>query len=364
MTTNFTNETAESYTQEQVYEVHQRNRISITEPADGLIRNLELLAPLEHWLYATQKELANAQLLHPAEHLVLDGFLLRTPDLNQLFKQVQVTLLEDQYFAFQVVTAENVKAELLKAYSSFIFKCYYLFYFFGRRVLPKLKGFRKIGRLLGVPVDMSKAEVVGRLIYSGFRIVKIRETGKATIFIAKRHPSFNPSLSVAASSEGVLFSMTRNGKNGEPITVYKFRSMHPYAEFAQAYLHETNGLAACGKFKDDFRISTGGRIIRKYWIDELPMLYNLIKGDIKLVGVRPLSDQYLSLYPETLRTFRAQFRPGLLPPFYSDLPKCFDEILSSELAYLEAYQQAPLRTDLTYFFRIVTNIFIRHARSK
>jgi lipopolysaccharide/colanic/teichoic acid biosynthesis glycosyltransferase len=139
--------------------------------------------------------------------------------------------------------------------------------------------------------------------------------------------------------------------------------MHPFAEFVQAYLHEKNGLAACGKFKNDFRVSTGGRLIRKYWIDELPMLYNLLKGDIKLVGVRPISEQYLSLYPETLRTYRSGFKPGLLPPFYSDLPKSFDEILKSELTYLKAYEKAPLRTDISYFIRILKNIFIHQARS-
>ena len=364
MTTPLTNETAESYSRARVDDVHKPEGIPLLNPANELIQHLEQLAPLEQWRFITQTGIINSQFLHSAEHLVLNGFLLRTPDLNQLFQKIQITLLDDQYFAFQIITAENIKAKILEEYSGFIFKFYYFFYFFGRRVLPKLKGFRKASRLLGLTVDMSKSEVVGRLIYFGFQIIKIRESDHATVFITKSHPSLNPSLLVAASGEGILFSMIRNGKNEKPIRIYKFRSMHPFAEFAQAYLHETNGLEACGKFRNDFRISTGGRIIRKYWIDELPMLYNLLKGDIKLVGVRPLSEHYLSLYPETLRTFRSRFKPGLLPPFYLDLPNNFEEILKSELVYLEAYEKAPLRTDISYFFRILTNIFIYHARSR
>ena len=140
--------------------------------------------------------------------------------------------------------------------------------------------------------------------------------------------------------------------------------MHPYSEFVQAYLHETNGLDEGGKFKNDFRVSTGGKLIRKYWIDELPMLYNLLKGDIKLVGVRPISEHYLGLYPEPLRTTRNKHKPGLFPPFYADLPSNFQEILASEQKYMESYEKAPLKTDWSYFWRIIANIIIHKARSK
>ena len=61
-----------------------------------------------------------------------------------------------------------------------------------------------------------------------------------------------------------------------------------------------HGFGTSGKIKDDFRMTRWAKIFRKYWLDELPMLINLIKGDVKLVGVRPLSKHYLSLYSEEL----------------------------------------------------------------
>ena len=110
-------------------------------------------------------------------------------------------------------------------------------------------------------------------------------------------------------------------------------------------------------------MSTIGLIMRKVWIDELPMLVNLLKGEIKLVGVRPLSQHYYNLYSVELQQKRIKHKPGLVPPFYKDMPKELDEIMESEMRYLEAYEKAPFKTDVTYFFAAVGNIFFKHARS-
>ena len=82
--------------------------------------------------------------------------------------------------------------------------------------------------------------------------------------------------------------MNRIGKNGKSIQVFKFRTMHPYAEYIQDYIYKIHDLQKGGKFKNDFRVTTWGRIMRKLWIDELPMLINLVRGQLKFVGVRPL----------------------------------------------------------------------------
>jgi lipopolysaccharide/colanic/teichoic acid biosynthesis glycosyltransferase len=231
-------------------------------------------------------------------------------------------------------------------------------------VLPKLKGFRKICRLLAIPIDVSKAEILGRLIYKGFKIIDVVETDYDTIIITQPETIVNPSISNPVPDEGFLFTMKRLGENGKKITVFKFRSMHPYAEYVQEYLHKTNGLEIGGKFKNDFRVSTGGQILRRYWIDELPMLYNLLRGDIKLIGVRPISEHYFSLYPEQVRAIRRTCKPGLIPPFYADMPGTFEEIVQSEVNYLKAYENAPLHTDMKYLRRILTNIIVNKVRSK
>jgi lipopolysaccharide/colanic/teichoic acid biosynthesis glycosyltransferase len=123
-------------------------------------------------------------------------------------------------------------------------------------------------------------------------------------------------------------------------------------------------LAVGGKFQNDFRVTGWGRVFRRLWLDELPMLLNWVKGDLKLVGVRPLSQHYASLYPRSLLAYRSGFKPGLVPPFYADLPGTFDEILESEEAYLRSFEQQPVITDVRYLFRAAYNIVFRHARSQ
>ncbi len=153
------------------------------------------------------------------------------------------------------------------------------------------------------------------------------------------------------------------GKNGTIIGVYKMRTMHPYAEYLQPYIYKLNRLQENGKFNNDFRISTIGRIMRKLWIDELPMLINWVKGDLKLVGVRPLSQHYFKLYDPVLQTKRIKVKPGLIPPFYADMPKTLEEIMESENRYIDAYLKRSYRTDWSYFWKAFHNIVFCSARS-
>ena len=129
------------------------------------------------------------------------------------------------------------------------------------------------------------------------------------------------------------------------------------------YIYKKHDLKDGGKFKNDFRITTFGRFARKLWLDELPMLMNLFRGEIKLVGVRPLSEQYFRLYDKELQSRRIRVKPGLIPPFYVDLPKSLEEIQKSEIKYLDAYEKRPLLTDLRYFRKAFVNIVFKKARS-
>ncbi len=162
---------------------------------------------------------------------------------------------------------------------------------------------------------------------------------------------------------GVLIALNRIGKGGRPFKVYKLRTMHPYSEYLQEYVYDLYELQEGGKFRNDFRITTWGAFCRKVWLDELPMLINLFSGDMKIVGVRPLSRQYFELYSEEMQERRIKYKPGLLPPYYADMPANLDEIQESERRYLDAWDRRPLLTDMKYFFRSVWNILFRHARS-
>ena len=85
---------------------------------------------------------------------------------------------------------------------------------------------------------------------------------------------------------------------------------------------------------------------------------------MKLVGVRPLSKHYLSLYPLEAQIRRKNYKPGLLPPFYADMPKTIEEIVASEMKYFDHYDKKGLMADFYYFWKILHNIFIKKARSK
>lgn len=96
-------------------------------------------------------------------------------------------------------------------------------------------------------------------------------------------------LAIKLDSPGpVLFRQKRVGKNGQLFDFYKFRSMVPNAEELLAELAAANEAdGPVFKIKEDPRITRVGKFIRKYSIDELPQLFNVLKGDMSLVGPRP-----------------------------------------------------------------------------
>ena len=108
----------------------------------------------------------------------------------------------------------------------------------------------------------------------------------------------------------------------------------------------------------------GGHSVEKIWLDEFPMFINVFKGELKIFGVRPLSTQYFSLYKKNVQERRIKYKPGLVPPYYVDMPVDLDEIQASEMKYFDKYDRHPFFTDIVYFFKSFVNICFKHARSK
>ena len=77
-----------------------------------------------------------------------------------------------------------------------------------------------------------------------------------------------------------------------------------------------------------------------------------------------MSVSYFSRYPNDLQKLRIQIKPGLIPPYYADMPKNFEEILLSERKYINQKLKYPITTDIAYFFKVFFNIFFKGARSK
>lgn len=282
--------------------------------------------------------------------------------LNAYFIEVNKRLQQGGVFISKYEPIRHRQKRFLTRYPYIIAQIYYLMDFFWRRVTPKIPYLRKVYFALtkGRNRAISLAEGLGRLYFCGFEIIDIFDLDNFTYFVAKK--SAEP-LEDSNPSYGPLFKMRRIGKNGKEIFVYKFRTMHPYSEYLQSFIYEINKLDEGGKFRDDFRITNWGRVFRKLWIDEFPMFINLIKGDLKLVGVRPLSNHYMSLYTKELIEKRKEHKPGLVPPFYLDMPKTLEEIIESEMKYLCEYEKHPIITDVKYFFGAWYNILFKNARS-
>jgi hypothetical protein len=245
----------------------------------------------------------------------------------------------------------------------FLFILIYPIHFIIYRVFPKLPFLGMIYEYFtkGQGRFISKAEVFGRLSYCGFKVEDTIMIDHNLYFISwvhmekskEKNPSFGP-----------LVKLKRVGYNNELIDIYKFRTMHPYSEFIQKDVFEQNSLDQSGKLKNDFRVTSWGKVLRKLWIDEIPQIYNWLRGDISLVGVRALSKHYFSLYPEDLQKLRTKFKPGLVPPYYADMPNSFDEIISSERQFIDLKIKKGIIIDFIYFFKAFQNIVFKGARSR
>ena len=282
--------------------------------------------------------------------------------LDSFLDSVNSKLTVSGFLFCCVETKDQRKHRLLKKYPPVLNHIYYFFDFIVKRILPKLKFTRGLYIFLtrGENAVLSRAETLGRISRAGFRIKQESFIGNLLCIEARK---IDEPLPINENVYGPLIALSRIGRDGNMIKVYKLRTMHPYSEYIQNYVYEMHDLQDGGKFKNDFRITSWGAICRKIFLDELPMLMNFFRGDMKLVGVRPLSKQYFELYRTDVRERRIKYKPGLIPPFYADMPMDLDSIQSSELKYLDSFDRHPFFTDFRYFWKSTWNILFRKARS-
>jgi len=201
---------------------------------------------------------------------------------------------------------------------------------------------------------IGKAEALGRLVYSGFSIIDFKEIEGLLYFMTMKVKK-TPEKQEGCSS-GFLFRMTRVGREGKELKVFKFRTMHPYSQYLQDYVVRLNGYNSVGKPAGDFRLTSWGKFFRKYWLDELPQLVNLFKGELALVGVRPLSRTRFSELPPEVQELRVKFKPGCIPPYVSLLMPDSSGNIEAERIYMSEKLQKGFRTDIKYFFLAMWNI--------
>jgi lipopolysaccharide/colanic/teichoic acid biosynthesis glycosyltransferase len=166
-----------------------------------------------------------------------------------------------------------------------------------------------------------------------------------TIFIAP---------AIALESPGpIFFSQVRIGKSGRRFRIYKFRSMYVDAEKRKAELMEKNEMKGCMfKMKEDPRVTKVGKFLRKTSLDEFPQFYNVLKGDMSLVGTRPPTENEFYQYENRHRR-RLALKAGLTGLWQvsgrSNVDD-FEDVVKMDLEYIDNWS---LKMDIKILFRTI-----------
>jgi lipopolysaccharide/colanic/teichoic acid biosynthesis glycosyltransferase len=168
-------------------------------------------------------------------------------------------------------------------------------------------------------------------------------------------------LAVRLSSRGpVLYRSTRPGIGGEPFACFKFRTMRNDADQLQADLESLNEASgALFKMRDDPRMTRVGRLLRRYSLDELPQLINVLAGQMSLVGPRPLPQRDFDRL-EDWHKKRYLVLPGMTGLWQvsgrSDLD--FDDLVRLDFLYLERWS---VGLDLSILLKTIPAVFRRRG---
>jgi len=184
----------------------------------------------------------------------------------------------------------------------------------------------------------------------------------ATVLLALLSPLLlMVSIAVRVTSRGpVLYRSKRRGIGQKPFACLKFRTMHSDAEEQQADLEELNEAdGALFKIREDPRLTKVGSLLRRFSLDELPQLVNVLRGEMSLVGPRPLPERDYDMLEDWHRK-RYLVLPGITGLWQvsgrSELD--FDDLVHLDFIYLERWS---LALDLTILLKTVPAVFTRRG---
>ncbi len=153
-------------------------------------------------------------------------------------------------------------------------------------------------------------------------------------------------VAIKLDSKGpVIFKQTRLGLKSRPFTIYKFRSMT---------VNDEKNFKA-GKHKNDPRVTKVGKFIRKFSIDEIPQFFNILKGDMSVVGPRPLpmenQKNLIQENPDSIKRYAVM--PGAMLKYTRDKDISNQDRIKDEIAYIENWS---LKKDFKEFFMVAKDI--------
>jgi exopolysaccharide biosynthesis polyprenyl glycosylphosphotransferase len=195
-------------------------------------------------------------------------------------------------------------------------------------------GIRSVGDMLALSTPRTSLSGLQRLVKRGFDL-----TGAAILLVVTAPVWAVAAAAIRATSPGpVLFRQTRVGRDGRPFRILKFRTMVDGADGRLAELRDRNEFAGGVLFKirNDPRVTRVGRVLRRFSLDELPQLVNVLRGDMSMVGPRPALPAEVAVYEDWHRE-RLVVRPGLtgLWQVSGRSESCFDEYVRLDLLYVE-----------------------------
>ncbi|MCD7758114.1 MAG: sugar transferase [Bacteroides uniformis] len=193
----------------------------------------------------------------------------------------------------------------------------------------------------------------GKLYWAGRRFQDVFFSALALIILSPLFVITAVVIYIDDPHGNPIFTQTRIGRDGKPFKLYKFRSMYVDAEDRLVELKEKNEMdGPVFKIKDDPRITKVGHVIRRCSIDELPQLWNVLKGDMSIVGPRPALPSEVEQYTEYQRQ-RLYVTPGLtcywqIQPHRNEIP--FNQWMTLDIKYIK---ERSFVTDWKVIFKTV-----------
>ena len=204
-------------------------------------------------------------------------------------------------------------------------------------------------------IGIADMEIKGK-IYRGFK--RIVDIILGCIGLVLLSPVFLIlAICIKIDSKGpVIFAHKRIGKNGKKFNMYKFRSMYENAEEMIENFNEEQKREWQENFKleNDPRITKVGKFLRKTSLDELPQIINIIKGDLSIIGPRPIVDEELEKYGENKEKFLS-ITPGLTGYWQANgrSNTTYEERMQMELYYID---NQSLLLDIKIFFKTIVSV--------
>jgi exopolysaccharide biosynthesis polyprenyl glycosylphosphotransferase len=211
------------------------------------------------------------------------------------------------------------------------------------RLFEFLDGIRALEQVGGLPLLSIGAPMLTSVSMAAKRVLDV--LGSLALLTVLSPVLIAAAVAIKLESRGpVFFRQPRAGRGNSSFKLIKFRSMYVDAEERKAEMETLNeaGDGVMFKIREDPRVTKVGRFIRRFSIDELPQLFNVLKGEMSLVGPRPLIFPETAALDENWHLRRLELRPGLTGPWqvYGRSQSPFQEMVRFDYQYVAGWSLA------------------------